>query len=337
MARHALRAGLALGLLGCSRLPELKEQPAPPAVLVSAAARSGFAVVNGARLHYVDWGGSGAPVILLAGLGNTAWIWSDFAPPLASDFRVLALTRRGHGESQLTPSGYGLDTLVDDIRGFMDALGIERADFVAHSLAGAELTRFAALHPDRVRRIVYLDAAYDRSTQGAVRAGDPRSPAPAEDADRASAEAYLAWLRRTRPDLARYWTEAVERDARASLTVLPGGSVRPRTPPDILRRIAAGASVEPPEYARVHAPALAIYSVEDVSYWLPDSASAQRREALRRFGEEVATPWRRQSVEQFRSEMADGRVVEMDAGHHLFLHRRDEVVALTRSFLLGAR
>jgi pimeloyl-ACP methyl ester carboxylesterase len=336
MARHALHAGLALCLLGCSQLPELREQQQPAAVSVSAAAQSRFVVVNGARLQYVDWGGNGAPLILLAGLGNTAWIWSDFAPPLAGDFRVLALTRRGHGDSQQTASGYGLDTLVGDIRGFMDALGIERADFVAHSLAGAELTRFAALHPDRVRRLVYLDAAYDRSTQGPVFAANPLRPAPIEDADRASVEAYLAYVRRTRPDLARYWGAPVERDLRASLEVLPGGSVRPRTPSSVYSRIVASASASPPEYGRVHAPALAIYSVEDLANNLPAEASAQQREALRRYGD-VATPWRRQSIDQFRAEMSDGRVVEMDAGHHLFLHRRDEVVALTRSFLLDAR
>jgi pimeloyl-ACP methyl ester carboxylesterase len=281
MARHALRAGLALCLLGCSRLPELKEQPAPAAVSVSAAAKCGFVVVNGARLHYVDWGGNGAPVILLAGLGNTAWIWSDFAPPLASDFRVLALTRRGYGESQQSASGYGLDTLVDDIRGFMDALGLERADFVAHALAGAELTRFAALHPDRVRRLVYLDAAYDRSTEGPVAAADPLRPTPPEDADRASVAAYVAYVRRTRPDLGRSWSDALERDVRASLDVLPGGSVRPRPPASVSSRIVASASEAPPDYARVRAPALAIYAVEDLSYRLP---TAPRPSDARRCG-----------------------------------------------------
>src|SRR5689334_12215708 len=115
MARHALHAGLALGLLGCSQPPELKAPENPAALSVSAAAQSKFVAVNGARLHYVDWGGSGAPLILLAGPGNTAWIWSDFAPPLARDFRVLAPTRRGQGESEQTASGYALDRLVDDI------------------------------------------------------------------------------------------------------------------------------------------------------------------------------------------------------------------------------
>jgi hypothetical protein len=150
-------------------------------------------------------------------------------------------------------------------------------------------------------------------------------------------EAYVAYVRRTRPDLARYWSDAAERDVRASLDVLPGGSVRPRPPASVSSRIVASASEAPPDYARVRAPAVAIYAVEDLSSRLPDSATAQRREALRRFREEVAMPWRRQSIEQFRSEMADGRVVEMDTGHHLFLHRRDEVVALTRSFLRDAR
>ena len=42
--------------------------------------KRGFVTVNGTRLHYLDFGGTGEPVVLLAGHGNTAWIWSDFGP-----------------------------------------------------------------------------------------------------------------------------------------------------------------------------------------------------------------------------------------------------------------
>ena len=65
-------------------------------------------VAPGVRLHYLDFGGpAGAPTILfLAGLGNTAHSFDDFAPRFTDKFHVVALTRRGFGESDHPESGY---------------------------------------------------------------------------------------------------------------------------------------------------------------------------------------------------------------------------------------
>lgn len=298
-----------------------------------AAVQDSFVRVNGVRLHYRDWGGRGEPVILLAGLGNTARIYDDMAPELARDFRVLAMTRRGHGRSEVPESGYALDTLVADLRGFMDAMGIARAHLVGHSLAGAELTRFAALHPERVGRLVYLDAAYDRSTQGPVFEQDPIEQKGPTAADRASVEAYLSFARRARLDLARYWTAPVVADITENLAAQADGTVAWRTPGAVFGAIIGGVSTAAPEYDRVQAPALAIYSVENEDYLLPADATSELRAAHARFQAEVLGAWRRQSMEQFRSGVRNGNVVEMDAGHHLFLHRPGEVLRLVRDFL----
>lgn len=298
-----------------------------------AAVQDSFVRVNGVRLHYRDWGGSGEAVILLAGLGNTARIYDSFAPELARDFRVLAVTRRGHGRSEIPESGYGLDTLVADLRGFMDALGIQRAHLVGHSLAGAELTRFAAQHPDRVGKLVYLDAAYDRSTQGPVFAEDPVEQTGPTPADRASIEAYLAFARRSRLDLARYWTAPVVADITENLATQPDGTVAWRTPGPIFGALIGGVSTAAPEYDRVRAPALALYAVENEDYLLGESPTPELRAAHARFQADVLGAWRRQSMEQFRTGMRGGRVVQMDAGHHLFLHQPREVLQLVRDFL----
>jgi pimeloyl-ACP methyl ester carboxylesterase len=308
-------------------------QPGAASAATVSAVQDSFVVVNGVRLHYRDWGGSGEPVILLAGLGNTARIYDSFAPALARDFRVLAVTRRGHGRSELPESGYALDTLVADLRGFMDAAGIARAHLVGHSLAGAELTRFAGLHPERVGKLVYLDAAYDRSTQGPVFEQDPMEQTAPTPADRASVEGYLAYARRTRLDLARYWTAPVVADITENLAAQADGTLAWRTPGPVFGAIIGGVSTAAPEYGRVQAPALAIYSVENEDYLLPVEATPERRAAHARFQAEVLGAWRRQSMEQFRSGVRGGRVVEMDAGHHLFLHRPGEVLQLVRDFL----
>jgi pimeloyl-ACP methyl ester carboxylesterase len=320
-------------VLCASCAPAARIEPGVGSTASAAVVQDSFVQANGVRLHYRDWGGSGEPVILLPGLGNTARIYDSFAPALARDFRVLAVTRRGHGRSETPGGGYALDTLVADLRAFMDAVGIQRAHLVGHSLAGAELTRFAALHPGRVGKLVYLDAAYDRSTQGPVFEQDPmEQPAPTP-ADRASAEAYLAYTRRTRLDLARYWTAPVVADITENLAAQADGTVRWRTPGSVFGAIIGGVSTAAPEYDRVRAPALAIYAVENEDYLLPVDATPERRAAHARYQAEVLEVWRRQSIEQFRSGVRNGRVVEMDAGHHLFLHRPAEVLQLVRDFL----
>jgi pimeloyl-ACP methyl ester carboxylesterase len=88
---------------------------------------------------------------------------------------VLALTWRGHGKSDAPETGYDVDTLTEDVRQFLDAMKIERVMLVGHSMAGEELTRFAGLYPERVDRLVYLDAAYDR-TDPSFRASRAKAP-----------------------------------------------------------------------------------------------------------------------------------------------------------------
>ncbi|WP_231372359.1 alpha/beta fold hydrolase, partial [Terracoccus sp. 273MFTsu3.1] len=56
-----------------------------------------FVILDGVRFHYLDWGGNGDPLLLLAGLGCTAHIFAELSPHLSDQFRVIALTRRGHG------------------------------------------------------------------------------------------------------------------------------------------------------------------------------------------------------------------------------------------------
>ncbi len=123
-----------------------------------------FATVNGVRLHYLDWGGrNGEAVLFLTSLGGAAGDFHPIASSLTDHFRVLGLTRRGQGKSEhpASASAYGNATLVADIKAFLDAMRIRRVSLVGYSLAGNELTEFAKLYPQRVRKLVYLDAAYD--------------------------------------------------------------------------------------------------------------------------------------------------------------------------------
>jgi hypothetical protein len=113
--------------------------------------KSGFVTVNGVKLHYLDWGGKGETLLFLHGLGDSAHIFDDIAPKFTDHFRVLALTRRGHGLSDKPQTGYETSTLVEDIRQFLDALKIKRVSLVGHSMADKEMTLFAGLYPGWLR------------------------------------------------------------------------------------------------------------------------------------------------------------------------------------------
>lgn len=141
-----------------------------------------FVTVNGVRLHYVDWGGTGEPLVFLTPLGGQLLEqFSELAPRFTDRFRVLGLTRRGQAPSEVPASGYDVDTLVEDLVGFLDAMGIRRVNLAGHSVAGSEMTRFAGRHGDRVSRLVYLDAAVDYKFLAGIAAEagleGPRDPA----------------------------------------------------------------------------------------------------------------------------------------------------------------
>jgi pimeloyl-ACP methyl ester carboxylesterase len=131
--------------------------------------KSGFITANGVKLHYLDWGGKGETMLFLHGIGDTAHIFDDFAPKFTNQFRVLGLTRRGHGESEIPDSGYDTATRVEDIHQFLDALNISRVVLVGFSAAGGEVTMFAGKYPERTIKAVYLDAIFDAEGQVALR------------------------------------------------------------------------------------------------------------------------------------------------------------------------
>jgi non-heme chloroperoxidase len=112
------------------------------------------------RLEVLDWGGSGTPIILLAGGGNTAHVFDDFAPKLTANYHVYGITRRGFGASDYSATDHPADRLGDDVVAVIDALNLKRPILAGHSIAGVELSSVANSHPNRVAGLVYLDAAY---------------------------------------------------------------------------------------------------------------------------------------------------------------------------------
>jgi len=112
------------------------------------------------KLEVLDWGGSGRPLVLLAGLGNNAHIFDSFAPALTPSYHVYGITRRGFGASSVPTSGYSSDRLGDDVLAVLDALKLNRPVLTGHSVAGEELSSIGSRHPERVAGLIYLEAGY---------------------------------------------------------------------------------------------------------------------------------------------------------------------------------
>jgi len=135
-------------------------------VLVAPAAAQdfrfpGFAArdvaANGTTIH-VRRGGSGPAVVLLHGYGETGDMWVALARELARDHTVLVPDLRGMGLSARPAGGYDKKTQAGDIAGVMEALGVQQADVVAHDIGNMVAFQLAAQHPQRVRRLVLIDA-----------------------------------------------------------------------------------------------------------------------------------------------------------------------------------
>lgn len=117
-------------------------------------------VDNGVKLEVLDWGGTGRPLVMLAGLGNTAHVFDKFALKLIPRYHVYGITRRGFGDSSAPDSGYSADRLGDDVLAVIEALKLNRPVLAGHSIAGEELSSIGSRRPEKVAGLIYLDAGY---------------------------------------------------------------------------------------------------------------------------------------------------------------------------------
>jgi pimeloyl-ACP methyl ester carboxylesterase len=147
-------------------------------------------------LEVLDFGGTGRPLVMLAGLGNTAHIFDRIAPKLVDQFHVYAITRRGHGVSSTPPSGYAVDRLADDVLTVIEVLKLERPIVAGHSVAGEELSSIGTRHPEKVAGLIYLDAGYAYAIDDPLCTTPPASPSAidreSEDGWRRDSEGHEA-------------------------------------------------------------------------------------------------------------------------------------------------
>lgn len=130
--------------------------------------RSGNQVLNGLRLHYLEWGNPDAPPILLLHGGNqSAHSWDLVSLVLSSQFHVVALDQRGHGDSEwprdaeMSPAA-----MAGDARAFAAAMGLDQPILFGHSMGGNAALTLLTTHPSFARCAVIVDTGPEVAPEG---------------------------------------------------------------------------------------------------------------------------------------------------------------------------
>jgi pimeloyl-ACP methyl ester carboxylesterase len=118
----------------------------------------GTATIYGVKIHYVE-AGSGPVVVLLHGLGGNTTNWAFNIPALAQKYRVIVPDQIGFGKSDKPLINYRIATYVDFLDAFLKELKIERATLVGNSMGGWVAAAYTLAHPEKVERIILVDAA----------------------------------------------------------------------------------------------------------------------------------------------------------------------------------
>ena len=116
-----------------------------------------FLDLAGRRTHYIELG-QGRPVVLIHGFNLDLNTWAKNREQLATRFKVYAPDLWGQGYSTRQLPEYGYDLFEYQIRLFMEALDIEKASLVGHSMGGGTAIKFALRNQDQVDKLVLVDS-----------------------------------------------------------------------------------------------------------------------------------------------------------------------------------
>ena len=111
------------------------------------------AKVNDIELFY-EARGEGDPLVLISGLGYPMWQWHLMLPHLEKHFQVITLDNRGVGQSDIPAGPYTASMLAKDTVGLLDALGIDKAIVMGHSMGGFVAQAMALEYPERVNKLI---------------------------------------------------------------------------------------------------------------------------------------------------------------------------------------
>ena len=292
------------------------------------------AVEKNVKLEVLDWGGSGRPILLLAGGGDTAHVFDDFAPKLAANYHVYGITRRGFGASGYAAPHNVADRLGEDILTVIDALKLKRPVLAGHSFAGAEMSWIANHDPQRVAGLIYLDAGYSYAFDNGKRASvtalqalhAPQPPEPSK-VDLASFGALANYYQRVNGFRFPEAELRQEREANPDGTVgedrqFPGGEM-------VMNLIKNS-----PKYAAIPVPALFVFAnPHSLSAWVGQNSDPNVQSAARTYSTAVMAITKKQE-DAVRNGLPAARVITVpDGNHYVYLSNEEAVLRDVRLFV----
>jgi non-heme chloroperoxidase len=297
-------------------------------------------VDKGVQLEVLDWGGTGRPVVLLAGLGMTAHVFDGFAEKLTDSYHVYGITRRGYGASSRPASGYTEQRRAEDDLRVFDALQLVAPVVAGHSVAGNELSQLGIQHYERIGGLVYLEALNDGTDDytdyDAVSSKLPevmRKPPSPSPPDLKSFQAYRDWRARTDG------ISIPVAELRSQFAENPDGTVGDyKIPGSVPVAIMDGDHKH--DYSKIRVPVLALVGYPELPQDqirknnVTDPADRIIVEAV--FGTYVGMTKNR--IKRINEAAGGARVVELwGASHFVFLSNEADVLREVRAFLLTLR
>jgi len=279
------------------------------------------------------WQARGPPA---GGGGNTAHVFDEFAPKLATNCHVYGITRRGFGASGFS-GPVGADRLGEDVLAVIEELKLRRPVLVGHSIAGAELSSVGTRHPHRVAGLVYLEAGYPYTFMGSdgptmkdfLEIHGPQYSDPG-DSDLASFSALQRWsaqvdgYRIPEAEVRQTWNSTPEGRV-GKRRDFPGSQMFMPILTDVKR------------YTKIPVPALAIYAIpHEPEAWITSSTDPAVREASRAYLTAVDASAEKQAT-AFERGVPAARVIRLRGAHYIFLSNESDVLRERRSFLTGLK
>ncbi len=256
--------------------------------------------VNGVSLRYELAGTGRETLVLVHEAGGAIESWDECMPALQRHFRTLRYDQRGFGQSEKVPGPLALDTMVGDIAGLLDALGITAPCHVAGSAMGAGIAAaFTARHPARISRLV-VQSLVTRANESFRAQMLERAAAIERDGMRAHAEvslerSYAPVLRGNRARFERYRNRWIGNDPQSYAAI---------------NRMGLGLRLDD-EIKRIACPTLVIGCIHD----------PLRPPAM---------------VKALAQTIPSARYVEADSGHFMHVQSPDRFTELALPFLTAA-
>jgi non-heme chloroperoxidase len=291
-----------------------------------------IAVAPDVKLEVLDWGGTGRPLVLLAGMGDTAHVFDKFATKLTAKYHVYGITRRGYGASskpEFVTANYSAVRLGGDVLAVIEALHLSRPILAGHSLAGEQLSFIGFHHPEVVAGLIYLDAGYTYALydqahgQIMLDALKLRDQLPQIVPGKIPSDVPKS-LNEILEQLRLVEKEIVEYEEQLKLMPAPPAAGPRPDPPPILYAIFSGVESIP----TIHAPALVIFAephdfgpTEDHSAWRVAFEARDLR----------ITEYQ---AKAFETQVPGAHVVRIPhASHHVFRSNEEDVLREMNAFI----